>query len=787
MARYHAEIGKLIIYNSQKSKTFVGCFVAQPKLEEERLGQIFIIAEIKQKNIAGMRAFDCQKFIDILISSIKNNYYGKSKSSNEFGLESIELLFEAALQKTNRDLQTYLLANEKKGAENFLSNANIILGVSLKHQVHFAAVGSMEAFLARKNRISNVLAASQETTQGQVEEKINPVKIFCHLISGSLENDDGLIFATPSLLDYFSLEKIKRIIKENPTKKAIQNINSLLAEIDEKTAVAVVLIKLALGPMKAEGGAFRPKPSYKQPKKKLMARKPEQRGVEDSIADLLNRREETNKIITPTIGGTIKKIVPGFLRKGGGHFDHLDKLGAGKLKFFEKIKKPRTDLSSRLGETIKNYKQGPDGITKHFPCEGREGKKLKIGFGWLRSIFSKMPRIKKKRTIKLKKSSSGISGSSQRTKGGRRKFGLTSKVILGVCILLGILFVQSLFTLNKKRSDEKKKEEFLQEIKELGHSSERANSRLIIGDKKSAADTYLNILEAIRELEAEGKEQEEQVELLKDKIIEKIKEINRTKKADLNQVLDLGMLTFFSEDMPERIIKMGEDIFIISATGIFYEYSLETGEIKQKGEFSLGKIKKVRRFDEDALIINYESSLALFDIGNGAVTSLVIAGRDDLEITDFEIYNNRLYLLDAEKNLILRYSKSGDAFIREVGWLKDNINLKEAKSLAIDGSIWILTSAGEIKNLMKGLERDLNFDEVRPRLIQASGIWTEDEEENIYFMDAGSGRIIAMTKEGEIRQQYMADFLDLKGFVVDEAGDKIYVLDDKMIYGFDIE
>ena len=211
MARYHTEIAKLIVYNSQKSKNFVSCFVAQPKLEEERLGRVFIISEIGQKNIAGISVLDCQKFIDTLIVSIKNNYY--RKNNNEFGIESLELLFEAAIQKTNRDLQAYLLQNDKNAITNFLDNTGIIMGVATKHQVYFTGIGKIEVFLTRKNKISDILAASRKASAQNPTTKINQAKIFSHLISGNLETDDGLIFCTPGFLDYFSLEKIKRIIK----------------------------------------------------------------------------------------------------------------------------------------------------------------------------------------------------------------------------------------------------------------------------------------------------------------------------------------------------------------------------------------------------------------------------------------------------------------------------------------------------------------------------------------------------------------------------------------------
>jgi len=760
MARYHAEIAKLIIYNSQKSETFVGCFLTQPKLEEERLGQVFIVSEIKKRNIKEVSPGTCQKFIDVLSSSIRNNYYGKSKNNEEFGSESVELMFEAALQKTNRDLQTYLLAEEKKEIEAFLDNTNIAIGVALKHSVYFAAIGNIEAFLVRKNRISNVLAASQEAS-GEKEIKVNPAKIFSHLISGSLETDDGLIFTTPSLLDYFSLEKIKRIVKENPANKAVANMHALVSEIDEKVALAVILVKLGTGSLKGEDDKTDSyKPAYLPPKRATMLRRPEKKGVEDSIAELLNRQEETNKIITPTVGGLFKRMVPKFLKKG------------------RKTKQKEAKGSGQLGETIKSYRQIERPRMKR-PSKIRIPKP-KINFNFIGSLFNRLTSVRGK--IKIKER-----GPFDPAQGLRKKIGWLSKLILAVCVIFAILFIQSLFTLNKKRSEQKNEEVFTQEIEKIEQDSERASSRLIIGDEGTAMDIYENILGNIKELPAETSEQEEKARELKDKITKKINEINKIKEVSLSEVVDLGALSFFQEFEAEQILRIENRFFIISSDAKVYEYSFATGEIKKFSELDLDNIKKIKRFDEDNLIIRYDSSFALFNLENKVLAPVSIEGRDDIVITDFDVYNNRLYIMDAEKNLILRYTKLGSIFSREALWLKDDTNIRKAVSMSIDGSVWILTSDGEVLALRKGVLDDISSEEARPAMIRPANIWTELALENVYFMDAGTKRIAVISKRGELVGQYMAEFEDLRSMVSSLDEEMVYVLDEKMIYEFLIE
>ena len=178
----------------------------------------------------------------------------------------------------------------------------------------------------------------------------------------------------------------------------------------------------------------------------------------------------------------------------------------------------------------------------------------------------------------------------------------------------------------------------------------------------------------------------------------------------------------------------------------------------------------------------------MFNLDTGATTPLSLVTREDLTITDFEIYNERLYIMDANKNLILKYSLYGNSFNQETSWLKDDTSIREGTAIAIDGSVWLLCNNGEIKNFMKSVKQDLLVEEIRPKLIRVNKIWTNIEAENIYFMDAGSKRIVILTKEGKIKQQYVNDALeDFKDFVVDEAMEKIFILDGMKIFEIKIE
>jgi len=727
--------------------------VTQPKTDEERLGQVFILAEIKQKVIRGVSASDCQKFIDMAVKSIKNNYYYTNK--NNYEAETIELLFEAAIQKTNRELHAYLLQEKKEVLEDFLENTNIAIGVALKHQAHFAVIGNTEVFLVRKNRISDVLGASNEAGSGARREKVNPAKIFSHLISGHLETGDGLVFCTPNLLDYFSLEKIKRIIIANPVNKITHDLAGLLGELEEKISLAAIVIKLGLY---SEGFDERNKYQSlgnKKDKNLMIFKKPApKKNVQDSIAELLNRQEQTNKIITPSIRGVFRKLVPRFLKK----------------------RREKGEANKELATTITAYKEKGGMRSQHFP--NLKQRNLLAGFFTvLAKIFSPLLKLRKVKVKKVKKLPDGR----------KRRMSFVSKAILVICIIFGIVFVQSLIKLGRQRSQERNIALFDDRIKIIVQEKEKVQSRLIIGDRIGATTGLSMVLESIAKISPETEEQKKELRELELEIMDKLNEINKIEIIGVKKEVDLGLLSFFSEEAPEKMAALGNMIYIATKKNLF-TYNLDTGEVEKFIEFNLGKIKNMRVLDEENLLVNYNSSLAKIDLGSGSITRVGIGARDDLVITDFGIYNNRLYVMDAGKNMIFKYQKSGDNFGSETNWIIDDIDIREGAGLGIDGSVWVLKTNGDIIKLTKGAEEEFSAEEIRPETVRTTKIWTETEGKNLYILDTPTKRITILSKEGKIISQYTNDnFGEVKDFFADEADSKVYVLDDTSIYSFEID
>ncbi|MEK7091190.1 MAG: hypothetical protein AAB887_01625, partial [Patescibacteria group bacterium] len=62
-------------------------------------------------------------------------------------------------------------------------------------------------------------------------------------------------------------------------------------------------------------------------------------------------------------------------------------------------------------------------------------------------------------------------------------------------------------------------------------------------------------------------------------------------------------------------------------------------------------------------------------------------------------------------------------------------------------------------------------------------IYTDDETEKLYVLDATDGRVVVLAKTGEYQNQYTNDEMKgATGLVVDEKAGKIYLLVGSKVY-----
>lgn len=142
-------------------------------------------------------------------------------------------------------------------------------------------------------------------------------------------------------------------------------------------------------------------------------------------------------------------------------------------------------------------------------------------------------------------------------------------------------------------------------------------------------------------------------------------------------------------------------------------------------------------------------------------------------------YGTRRYELRADQNQVLRREKSGGEFDAGSPWIQDGADVRDAVSIAIDGAIYAGMRSGTVARLLKGRKAEFSLPPVDPPLNSMVKLWTDENSDYLYVLDAQEKRLLAFTKkDGLLKAQYFSPaFTDLKDFKIDESKKTAYLLD----------
>lgn len=153
---------------------------------------------------------------------------------------------------------------------------------------------------------------------------------------------------------------------------------------------------------------------------------------------------------------------------------------------------------------------------------------------------------------------------------------------------------------------------------------------------------------------------------------------------------------------------------------------------------------------------------------------------------EMESYNDRVYILDPERNQIWRYIRRRDGF--DIGEAyNQNADLKNAVSLAIDSSVYVLNADGTITQMYQGQKQDFPIRKAPLQAVTApTKIFTTAELGYIYILEPSTQRVIVYRKDpknggAQYHTQYVFDKVGaLRDLLVLDS--RLYVADEKRAY-----
>ena len=239
--------------------------------------------------------------------------------------------------------------------------------------------------------------------------------------------------------------------------------------------------------------------------------------------------------------------------------------------------------------------------------------------------------------------------------------------------------------------------------------------------------------------------------------------------ANQKQLFENVGFTQFKEGTLVAVDKSSGKIFVLS----------DEGASEEEFETENDNVKAVAA-NESYVFILGDNGITRTNKSNGA-TNVIVENPDKTIALD--AFGNNLYSLNAENNSIDKYQ--ANSYLQS-DYFTDRVLLRSPVSMAIDGSIFVIDD-GKIRKFTRGSEDSFTVSGLADGVSQDSILFTSIDYASIYVLDKKGAKVIAVSKDGNLDNQYLWGRLaDATSFAVDEQGKKIYVTIDNNLYSFDL-
>jgi hypothetical protein len=212
-------------------------------------------------------------------------------------------------------------------------------------------------------------------------------------------------------------------------------------------------------------------------------------------------------------------------------------------------------------------------------------------------------------------------------------------------------------------------------------------------------------------------------------------------------------------------------------------YNKNTGKIEDGTLKSPDKLIRTAIIGKNLVAVYDGSNLLTWDYTTGKIGlnfNQNVPSAQDFAGMAFYPTNNRIYAVNKKTGQIVNFLVTNGNLSKPLVTVKDAV-LSDAKDLAIDGSIYVLTGTG-LDKYQAGKLADFKLPFLVTPFSGNGRIYTDKDFKNIYLLDSGNNRILIIDKKGNLVATLKAkEFTKLKDFQVDEKNKTIYILNDSSL------
>lgn len=767
------EVQEFFVEGRDPGRAHVLLHIAEPTAPHEKeRGYLFALVEITQGSPEQI-----QKFQE-LIDKVEINFYAKEQER--------EYLLERVLQNINRAATALL---DYPG-----SAIHAIVGSLRGHAVALAYHGAPKAALfyssAKQMEVAEIIEADNNSTgAGEILDSSTGKMsdsgtgkgqmLFSEIIEGSINPGDYLFLATPHVADYFTIDRVRKLVESRTTRQSMAHVEKVLNDVGSDYSFGGILFHLTDETDTPRTGA--------QPK--TMAD-----GSEQSLNKLLAATKSTENTLSPPLLGDMGK-----------------KLGSNIKSLLEKRRERKTADNARKSNSIQERAPNRAGAieTNH-----RYGDKAKRD-GWIGKMLIGLGRVILmilRGIIEVARAvAQGIAHSvsliflviTNRRNGraraianlrlaivSKRRFiaqlPTISKIILCVTIFLMLIFLGSLVFLKVKETQVATQRAYDNIIAGIKNKKDAAEASLIYDQKNKAVELIREAESLLPQLSQKNKKQKDTAKKLTEELLLVSKKLQNKKILTPELIADIS-----TKNKEARVTVLAKINDTLIALGLndknLYTVNLSTKEVNSKTNEVAQRFSHalVPAEEDKVILLTNAGELAEYDPKTGALVAKIIGfPASSVTISAAGIYNRKLYLVDATAKQIYKHSPTQAGYDKGSVWLKiPNNALSQARALALDGDIYVLTKDGNVRKFFTGDEQTFAVTGLDPLLNEPTELVTSGDLKDIFILEPSGKRLIVLDKTGFFKIQYTADaWQSPTGLVVEDNGKTAYVLDQNKIY-----
>ncbi len=698
------ELHEFFVEGGNRDTSHVLLHIAEPGTPEEKeKGYFFGLTEVTGGSL------DHIGHVQRLIDDVQSAYYKHAEPGDTDA-------FERTIEQVNRRGHHIL---QFAGGET-----HCIVGALRGSQISLAYHGAPEAALLyhRAGALEYLDILGDGAEEGQDS------RLFSSILQGELHTNDFFYAATPHVRNFFSPDRVTKLLTGRTNKQAVEHIQKVLGGLRDGSSYGGILFHIIPKDQAPRTGRppihITPSPGHMHPP----ARQDD--GTKSAETNVRPRKAPGDPLflsIMETLGrGIATACVLGFR------------------------------LLKNIGMMI-----GRLAVNMIIILTNKGGQRATVMGDWRASLQRSIRRL--------------------------RGLPLLTK-LLGILAIAAILFLSGsagLLQIREKKMAETRRTAQIQEA--IRDKKDAADARIIYGDTASAYQLLVEAKGLLSQLGIDTPEKKRQEVALSADINTVLMKLRKWSVVHGDVLADLSTASP-SAKATKLALLSGTLIAYGPKDAQLYQVDPLTKkiEIREHKTIPLLYAGNTPKEDDAVVFVSGDQSVAVYMKDSGSVTAKDISfPQKAVSLADLFVYNQKLFTLDTATNQIYKHAKTQTGYDRGTPWIKktDDVHLDDAVSLAIDGDLYLATRGGKILKFTNGEMVSFTLSGMDPPLDAPEMIWTYNNVNNLYILEPANKRLIALDKSGKLIAQYSDPaWTGPTGMVVDEAKKTAYVLDANKIY-----